>query len=122
MPDKTYVGTRKDNWAETVTVNGQRLFDYSDPDRSDNGFEWGYEGTGPSVLALSILCDHFGVIPTKDHRAQQGADLPRRLALDFKQEVIATLPRDSGFTLTSDQIAEWIAKKESESRASTSPS
>ncbi|MBL4719810.1 MAG: hypothetical protein JKY20_01585 [Alphaproteobacteria bacterium] len=27
---------------------------------SSDGFEWGYDGTGPSQLAFAILADHFG--------------------------------------------------------------
>jgi len=33
---------------------------------SPDGFNWGYGGSGPADLALSILAHHFGETPTKD--------------------------------------------------------
>lgn len=32
---------------------------------SPDGFEWGYQGSGPADLALAILADFFGEQPTK---------------------------------------------------------
>lgn len=50
-------------------------------DHSPDGFEWGYQGSGPAQLALAILADHF--------------DDERRALLyhqPFKRLVIAALP------------------------------
>ncbi len=57
---KVYRGTRESGDC-VVTVNGTPL----DPRLdlrilSTEGFEWGYDGGGPSQLALAILADHFG--------------------------------------------------------------
>lgn len=57
---KVYKGIREGG-KSVVTVNGTLL----DPRKdlrimSTEGFEWGYDGGGPSQLALAILADHFG--------------------------------------------------------------
>lgn len=57
---KVYRGERKQD-GTVVTVDGRPL----DPRRELRdfraaGFEWGYEGSGPSQLALAILADLMG--------------------------------------------------------------
>lgn len=76
-----------------VTANGETLqprFDLRN--HSPNGFEWGYEGSGPAQLALTLLAHHLG-------------DDERALALhqEFKREVIAVLAF-AGWTLTGEEI------------------
>jgi hypothetical protein len=66
---------------------------------SPDGFEWGYGGSGPSDLALSILWDHLGVEPSRD------------LYLDYKNEVIALLPRDR-WEIYSAEIDRWICDRQ----------
>jgi hypothetical protein len=57
---KTYRGRRSETGVE-VTVDGQPLDARIDlRDFRASGFEWGYEGSGPSQLALAILADHAG--------------------------------------------------------------
>ncbi len=75
---------------------------------SPDGFEWGYGGSGPADLALSLLADYFGERPRKfDGNAYEQH---RCLALyqSFKAHFIAAAPRE-GFAITSDQIAEWLS-------------
>ncbi|MCY3877246.1 MAG: DUF6166 domain-containing protein [Rhodobacteraceae bacterium] len=60
MVSRTYRGERNIDGAE-VTVDGVAL----DPRLglhtfTRQGFEWSYEGNGPSQLALAILADHLG--------------------------------------------------------------
>jgi hypothetical protein len=44
-----------------VTVDGKPLPERTDIKLiSEDGFEWSYEGTAPSQLALAILADHTG--------------------------------------------------------------
>ena len=77
----------------TVTVNGVALAQRTDLRQySSNGFEWGYEGSGPQQLALAILTDHF-------------ADHNQALAKHkvFMEVVIAVM-RDDEWILTSNQI------------------
>ena len=78
---------------------------------SPDGFEWGYGGSGPADLALSLLADYFGERPRKfDGNAYEQY---RCLALyqSFKARFIAAAPRE-GFAITSDQIAEWLSAEE----------
>ncbi len=100
---KVYVGIRRSDLDPQVTVDGQKLFNY---DRFSEGHEWGYEGSGPAALALSILSDHRGLWPhelTDDEREPIEA-LSRR----FKQDVVSELPR-AGFRLTAEEIDNWLA-------------
>jgi Family of unknown function (DUF6166) len=54
---KIYKG-RREGWAIHVTVDGYPLNPRLDLwDYSPNGFEWGYDGGGPSQLALALLAD-----------------------------------------------------------------
>jgi hypothetical protein len=64
--------------------------------KSSTGPEWGYGGSGPAQLAYCIL------------REFMPRDEAMRLYQQFKAEVIAVLPQDRGWTLTADQVKEWI--------------
>ena len=63
---------------------------------SPDGFQWGYEGSGPAQLALAILLDLTG-----------DEDRSVRLHQDFKRDKITTL--DDSFVLTTDEIHDWLA-------------
>ena len=54
---------------------------------SPDGFEWGYNGSGPAQLAVALLCDHFGNGKTAQERAL-------RLHQLFKDKCIVNLPHD----------------------------
>ena len=56
---KTYSGRRTAS-GTVVLVDGQPLDPRLDLRDFQAGFEWGYEGSGPSQLALAILADHAG--------------------------------------------------------------
>ena len=63
---RTYTGKRDIDGAE-VTVDGRPLNPRLDIHTfTSRGFEWGYEGDGPSQLALAILAEHF----TDDEQAK----------------------------------------------------
>ena len=64
---------------------------------SPTGFAWGYGGSGPSQLALAILTHEFGEEWAQDRGRYQ----------NFKFDVIAALPVDEPFTLTSADIQAW---------------
>jgi len=66
-------------------------------DSSPSGFEFGYKGSGPSDLALNILAPAIG---------EEDA---RRLHLQFRDDLIATIPRQGG-TITAAQIHGWLDK------------
>ena len=83
---------------------------------SPDGFEMGYAGSGPSDLALTILCDHLGV----EHPSRNlfmrvllaGGPAWRawRLHQSFKLKFIA--PNQKRTTITTRQIQEWIERQE----------
>lgn len=75
-----------------------------------DGFEWGYGGSGPADLALSILADHFGERPTRE-QLNRGDCRCWHLHQPFKWQFIAGADR-RGFTLTSEQIADWLVQQE----------
>ena len=81
-----------------VTANGRELCPrYDLVNHSPDGFNWGYNGSGPAQLALAIVADHCG------------NDEPRVLHLYqyFKYRVIAGLAGDC-WTLDSRQIEEEL--------------
>lgn len=68
---------------------------------SPSGFEWGYDGNGSSELARCILIDYL-----------DDADAPCELLAryqEFKDAVIANLPRIGIWSLASQAIAAWAA-------------
>lgn len=70
---------------------------------SPTGFAWGYSGSGPAQLALALLLD----VLDNDDRAV-------RLHQRFKSRVIARLPMDDPWELTSEQIMEHVKQLEAE--------
>lgn len=95
---RLYKGVRT-NGSVVVTVNGDPLkhIVYHSP----SGFEWGYAGSGPADLALSILADYFNEARLDwDGRAWQ-------LHQDFKDDFIATI-EDDQFLIDTYQIDNWI--------------
>ena len=66
---------------------------------SPTGIEWGYEGSGPADLALSILTQFSGKEFADRHYQQ------------FKRDCIAGIPYDGG-TISAENINEWIANAE----------
>jgi hypothetical protein len=63
---------------------------------SPDGFEWGYSGSGPSELALNILC--LFVPPPEGWRLHQ----------HYKRDVIAGLAPDGPHTITASSVRDWI--------------
>jgi uncharacterized protein (DUF2249 family) len=94
---KIYEGLR-DGERITVRVDGQPLDARLDlRDFRASGFEWGYEGSGPSQLALAILADH--------------ADASTALGnyRNFVQIFIAEIEGDN-WRLTSEDIDQRISQ------------
>jgi len=88
---KTYQGARALDGA-LVTVDGRPLDPRYDIARlSATGFEWTYEGPGPTQLAVALLADHLG----------DGAEA-LRLAPAFTKDTVAML--DNSWQLTSADI------------------
>jgi len=72
---------------------------------SPDGFQWGYGGSGPSDLALSIMTDHFSRQGVMD--ATKKANTCYQ---DFKWMFIANVTGNR-FVITEEQINEWIKKR-----------
>lgn len=71
---------------------------YDLANHSPDGFEWGYEGSGPAQAALAVLADFFG---GRDDEAAL------RLYQKFKRQVIAVHAEDS-WRLTGAEILRWL--------------
>lgn len=96
---KVYRGVRTPSGCTVLVETGSRT--YTLPHlvlHSPTGYEWGYGGSGPADLALSILADATGNIAYAEAMHQK-----------FKWDVIARLDR-SGFVLSEQQVLEWVDK------------
>jgi len=69
---------------------------------SPNGFEWGYEGSGPAELARNIIFDACGDWDKTQNHYQ-----------DFKREFIARIPFEGG-KIEKKRVMDWIEKRESQ--------
>jgi len=98
---RCYVGTRSRKGHASVLLwvgpDGQTLPPRLDlANKSPNGYEWGYLGSGPAQLALAILAD-----------ACHDDQVALLWFESFKWDVIARLPPE-GFTLTEEDVANWM--------------
>lgn len=82
----------------TVIVNGHAL--PLDPslkirNHSPDGFNWGYQGSGPAQLSLALLLHCL-------------EDEERAVSLyqTFKQQVVARWPQESNWNITADEIVD----------------
>jgi hypothetical protein len=91
--DGLVVGKRESRSGRLVPLRPRRDLSNHSPD----GFEWGYEGSGPAQLALAILADALG----DDDKAV-------RCHQQFKRAVICVLPRER-WSLTGDAVIAAIA-------------
>lgn len=64
---------------------------------SPTGFSWGYSGSGPAQLALSILCHALHC----DERAEE-------LYQDFKDAVVSQFDQNQPWRLTTDDVLGWV--------------
>ncbi len=96
---KTYTGSRTIDGLR-ILVDGAPLDERYDLKRfTKGGFEWTYEGAGPSQLALALLADHLG----DDQAALAGT-------AGFMAKVVANLEND--WTLTGQDIDDALAAAE----------
>lgn len=75
---------------------------------SPTGYEWGYGGSGPADLALSILADHFGERPDREALDTGHGLMCWRYHQAFKWDIVSHFPH-AGWRLTTEQIAQWVA-------------
>jgi len=95
--EKIYCGWRDKSGNDKATVNGKPLEHIKH--HSPSGMNWGYGGSGPADLALSILTDFLE------------GDKPQAMQWhqDFKWDFVAFF-RDS-WSLTSTEIDAWLKGK-----------
>jgi hypothetical protein len=118
MAIKTYSGRRlPDPHVIVVIEDYEKRLVYSHPlkhveHHSPTGFEWGYGGSGPADLALSILTDYFhekwGRV-TKEH-INQGVHPAVVLHQDFKWSFVAAFPPE--WKLHKEEIDAWTSERE----------
>jgi hypothetical protein len=77
-------------------------------EHSPDGYECGYNGSGPAQLALAILADHLG----DDERAV-------RLHQKYKARVVAALPRHGGWELSRAMVQDAVDMIEADLQPST---
>ncbi len=93
-----YVGYRmKDGIRVLVVREGKPDVLHHVVRHSPTGFEWGYLGSGPADLAYSILADYAG------------EDVAESLAVRFKEEVVARLPR-TAWMLTDAALTAFLER------------
>lgn len=66
---------------------------------SPTGFEWGFPGSGPAQLALAILADFTGFVPSP------------RLYQAFKGKYIQTI-KDDRWLITEEQITRFLMEQD----------
>lgn len=67
---------------------------------SPTGMNWGYGGSGPADLALSLLTDVVGKVKAEAYYQ------------DFKWEIVADL-KGGDWSISSKEIKKWVTNKES---------
>lgn len=93
---KTYHGYRSgDKTIVQVELRGETKRLMHIVRHSPDGFEWGYGGSGPSDLALSILTDVYGFDP------------PASIYMAFKFEKVARFKDE--WRITEYEVREWLA-------------
>jgi len=111
LPNKTYVMSRRpDGTAVAMVCDYVAHFYRQLPHvvrHSPDGFEWGYMGSGPADLALSILADHLGETPSESE-INSGRFRAWGLHQDFKSQIVGGMPRAEAWTITSQAIDEWL--------------
>lgn len=103
---KKYIGKRMQAGPCRVSVvtpaaDGERTYPLKHVLRhSPDGFQWGYGGSGPSDLALSILTDLVG------------REKAERWYQPFKWEFIA--PTQGDLEVDGEKVLEWLEEQEAE--------
>lgn len=100
-PDQFFVETKSGTSYQLTPGWSQKVWNHS-----PTGFNYGYGGSGPAQLALAILLDHLG-------------DEDKAVGLHqlFKAKFIAPVDQAAPFTITSDQIDQFVADLREKAKA-----
>ncbi len=77
---------------------------------SRSGFGWGYSGSGPADLALSLLCDVLDERPT-ENQIFHGWFKAFPHHQEFKREFVARWKFNGNFEIDSETIADWLRER-----------
>jgi hypothetical protein len=77
---------------------------------SPTGFAWGYEGSGPADLAMSLLCDVLGERPSQ-RQLIYGRFKAYPHHQDFKRQVVASWKIGRTFEIDSESIVTWLRNR-----------
>ena len=77
---------------------------------SPSGLSWGYQGSGPADLALSLLCDVLGERPS-EKQIYHGDCKAYPHHQDFKREFVAGWEFNEAFEIDSDTITGWLKQR-----------
>jgi len=102
---KVYIGERTSKgcevWVLESTVEGMTRKPLEHVVlHSPDGFEWGYGGSGPSELALSLLLD---LLNETTHIGSQAWDLHHA----FTKNVVAGFNQE-GFCISAEAVKSWV--------------
>ncbi|HEV8711700.1 MAG TPA: DUF6166 domain-containing protein [Candidatus Binatia bacterium] len=122
---KTYVGVRNDPDPVTVEVHTssrKRPLRHI-PFHSPSGFEWGFQGSGPADLALSILVDYLKERPPyggwKNRLFSKWTVHSKawKYHQDFKRDFVAKW--SVAWMLHDQEIDTWLKEQEEQDADST---
>lgn len=101
---KRYVGTKSGSldWSVEVEEAGETRplplrLDLAS--HSPDGFSWGYGGSGPAQLALALIAD-----------ATDDDSVAVRFYQQFKDEVVARIPSDHSWEMTSRDVLDAVGE------------
>jgi hypothetical protein len=69
---------------------------------SPTGFSWGYNGSGPTQLALALLLDVAG---------REGEDLALAWYREFRWDTVSRWPMDDSWEIGASEIRAWLETK-----------
>ena len=96
---KIYEGKRDGEGKIVVTVDGEPLDAHADiRNFQADGFEWGYEGSGPSQLGFAMLVEHMGAEGALEHYRR------------FVRNVVAEIEADE-WRFNTDDIANRLREE-----------
>jgi len=87
---------------------------------SPDGFEWGYGGSGPADLALSILADYFEERVAAEELGQGNFEKIVKIRSwayhqAFKWDFIADAKRD-GWEISEEAVDQWLERRKKKER------